>query len=87
MLENQFKSELQLAGRVSARGSRQVRRSLVVRRKVSDSNGLIELNKVSGSTGEAVVGDDDTPVIAVQRVEGFGYQFEFASGSQIKDAG
>jgi len=64
-LENQFQSELHLPWRVRAGGPCKVCGALVVRRKVVDSNSLIELNEIRGGAGETVVRDDDPLIVSV----------------------
>ena len=54
--------------------------------KVPDSNCLIELHEVGRGTREAVVGDHDTLVVAIQCIESFGNQLEFVMWSHIETA-
>jgi hypothetical protein len=85
-LEDQAQRELNLAWNIGAGGGRQVRGSAVVRWKVVDANGFIDLREVGGCAGEAVVADLYTLVVAVQSVEGFHHQFEFVAGPDIETA-
>src|SRR5437588_13018411 len=80
-VERQSQGELNLARRIGAGGSRQVRRSLIVGRKVFDSNRFIELHKVGRGAREAIIRDRHALVVAVQSIERFRYQLEFVTWS------
>ena len=70
-LENQLHGELDLARSICAGRPGQVRRPLIVSREVTDSNRLIQLHEIRGGIREAVIGNRDAPVIAIQGIECF----------------
>src|SRR5258708_22915010 len=77
--EEQFQSDLDLPGGVGGVGLHEVLWLLVIARVGSDSDFCRSLYECRGIRDPAVRGNDQTLVVAVQKVEGLGDQVEFAA--------
>src|SRR5258708_14345708 len=77
--EEQFQSDLDLPGGVGGVGLHEVLWLLVIARVGSDADFCRALYEGRGIRDQAVRGNDQTLVVAVQKVEGLGDQVEFAA--------
>ena len=84
--ENQFQSDLHLAGSIGVGGSQEVRRPSVLSWEVIDSSLVIYLDELPCSVQETVITELDALVVTVEQVERFGHQIELHSIMNIQTA-